>query len=87
MPLELSNGRNFIPCRMRYKLPSGKSDNTVYLLSNSFEYDIEMIKQMPHPKVDYRKIIFPYKVIDKIDIKPFRFIKTQNDNMRKVQYQ
>ena len=86
MPIELSNGRNFIPCRMRYKLPSGKSDNTVYLLSNSFEYDIELIKQLPQPKIDYRKIIFPYKVIDKIDIKPFRFIKTQNDNMRKIQY-
>ena len=86
MPIELSTGRNFVPCRMRYKLPTGKSDNTIYLISNSFEYDIEMIKQIPPPKNDYRKIIFPYKVIDKIGIKPFRFIKNQNENMRKVQY-
>lgn len=86
MPIELSAGRNFIPCRMRYKLPTGKSDNTVYLLSNSYEYDIEIIKHMPPPKVDYKKIIFPYRIIDKIENRPYRFIKSQAENVTKLRY-
>lgn len=86
MPIELSAGKNFIPCRMRYKLPVGKSDNTVYLLSNSYEYDIELIKHAPQPKSDYRKIIFPYRILDKIETKPFRFIKSQAENVSKTRY-
>ena len=86
MPIELAAGKNFIPNRMRYKLPVGKSDNSVYLLSNSYEYDIEIIKSMPPPKTEYRKIIFPYKVIDKIETRPFRFIKSQNENVEKIRY-
>ena len=86
MPIELSAGRNFIPNRLRYKLPMGKEDNTVYLLSNSYEYDIEMIKACPAPKVDFKKIIFPYRVIDKIQTRPFRYISNQNEYVSKVRY-
>lgn len=86
MPIELSAGRNFIPNRMRYKLPAGKSDNTVFLLSNSYEYDIELIKSMPSPKTEFRRIIFPYKVIDKLENRPLRFIKSQTENLEKIKY-
>ena len=86
MAVELSTGRNFVQCRMKYKLPSGKSDNTIYLVSNSFEYDIQIIKSMPFPKIDYRKIIFPCKIIDTINGRPFKFIKSHNDLMKYKTY-
>ena len=84
--VDLSRGLNFIPQRMRYRLPTSKGDTSVYLLSNSYEYDIELIKNMPLPKVDYKHIIIPYRIIDKIGIKPFRYISSMNDFNRKVTY-
>ena len=56
---------------MRYRLPAQKEDVSVFLLSDSYEYDIEMIKNIPQPKVDYKNIIIPYRIVDKIGIKPF----------------
>ena len=76
--VDLSSGRNFIPNKARYKLPSGKTNNSIFLLSNSYEYDIELIKRIPSPKVDYKTIIIPFKVIDKIDTKPFQYSLNQN---------
>ena len=84
--VDLSRGLNFIPQRMRYRLPTSKGDTSVYLLSNSYEYDVELIKTMPLPKVDYKHIIIPYRIIDKIGIKPFRYISSINDFNRKVTY-
>jgi len=63
-----------------------KADTSIYLLSNSFEYDIEMIKNMPTPKLDYKNIIIPYRVMDKIGVKPFRYNSSMNDFNRKVSY-
>ena len=84
--VDLSRGMNFIPQRMRYRLPNNKDNTSIYLLSGSYEYDIEMIKNMPLPKLDYKHIIIPYRIIDKIGIKPFRYISTANDFNRKVTY-
>ena len=38
--IDLSRGTNFLPQRMRYRLPDKKTDTSIYLLSNSYEYDI-----------------------------------------------
>ena len=84
--VDLSSGRNFIPNKARYKLPSGKTNNSIFLLSNSYEYDIELIKRIPSPKVDYKTIIIPFKVVDKIDTKPFQYSLNQNDYNNKVKY-
>lgn len=84
--VDLSRGMNFIPQRMRYRLPNSKGDTSIYLLSNSYEYDVELIKTMPLPKVDYKHIIIPYRIIDKIGIKPFRYLSSMNDFNRKVTY-
>ena len=84
--VDLSRGLNFIPQRMRYRLPATKVDNSIYLLSNSYEYDVELIKNMPLPKVDYKNIIIPYRIIDKIGIKPFRYLMSMNDFNKKVTY-
>ena len=84
--VDLSAGRNFIPNRMRYRLPMNKNNTSIFLLSDSYEYDIELIKNIPSPKVDYKNIIIPFKVIDKIEVKPFRYIMTQNEYNKKLQY-
>ena len=84
--VDLSMGRNFIPNKARYKLPTGKTNNSIFLLSNSYEYDIELIKHIPSPKVDYKTIIIPFKVIDKIDTKPFQYSLNQNEYNKKVKY-
>ena len=84
--VDLSMGRNFIPNKARYKLPMGKTNNSIFLLSNSYEYDIELIKHIPSPKVDYKTIIIPFKVIDKIDTKPFQYSLNQNEYNKKVKY-
>ena len=84
--VDLSRGLNFIPQRMRYRLPINKDDTSVYLLSSSYEYDVELIKTMPLPKIDYKNIIIPYRIIDKIGIKPFRYISSMNDFNRKATY-
>ena len=84
--VDLSAGRNFIPNRMRYRLPMSKTNNSIFLLSDSFEYDIELIKKIPPPKTEYKQILIPYKVMDKIDVKPFRFIMSQNEFNKKIMY-
>lgn len=84
--VDLSRGANFLPQRMRYRLPNQKTDTSIFLLSNSFEYDIELIKNMPQPKTDYKNIIIPYRITTKIGIKPLRYLLTQNEYNRKIKY-
>ena len=84
--VDISTGRNFIPNRMRYRLPMVKTNTSIFLLSDSYEYDIELIKKIPPPKTNYKQILIPFKVIDKIDIKPFRYIMTQNEFNKKLTY-
>ena len=84
--VDISSGRNFIPNRLKFRLPMSKTNNSIFLLSDSYEYDIELIKNMPPPKVDYKQILIPFKIIDKIEVKPFRFIMTQNEFNRKLTY-
>lgn len=84
--VDLSTGRNFVPNRLRYRLPNGKTNNSIFLLSDSFEYDVELIKKAPSPKVDYKNIIIPFKIIDKIEVKPFRYLMSQNEYNRRIRY-
>ena len=37
-------------------------------------------------KTDYKQIVIPFKVIDKIEVKPFRYIMTQNEFNKKLTY-
>lgn len=83
---DISAGRNFIPNRMRYRLPMSKTNNSVFLLSDSYEYDIELIKKIPPPKTDYKQIVIPFKILDKIEVRPFRYIMTQNEFNKRITY-
>lgn len=84
--IDISRGSNFLPQRMRYRLPASKENTSVYLLSDSFEYDIQLIKNMPLPKLNYKNIIIPYRIIDKIGVKPFRYNCSAAEYNRKITY-
>ena len=82
----LSAGTNFIPMRKRYRLPNQTKNASIYLLSNSYEYDVQMIRNTPEPKVDYKNIIIPYRIQDRIGVRPFRFNMTQSVYNSRVAY-
>ena len=85
--MALSSASNLIPARMFLRLPERKEDVSVYLLSDSFEYDIRIVKMLPAPKVNYHMMVMPYRIFDKIcGIRPLRFQMTQNDIANKVRY-
>lgn len=52
-------GRNFEKASIRYRLPEEKLNTSVFLITGSFEYDIELIKKLPPPKDTYRTIVIP----------------------------
>ena len=83
----MSSVANLIPARMQLRLPERKEDVSVYLLSDSFESDIHTIKMLPAPKNDYRTMIIPQRVYDRIcGMKPIRYQLTQNDLVNKIRY-
>lgn len=77
---------NFLPVRNRLHLPERKNDTTVYILSDSYEYDIENIKQLPQPKMDYKNIIIPYRVNTKVGAYPFTYSLSQSEYGRQLKY-
>lgn len=89
-------GRNLVPVTARYRLPSTssssfsssahKNDVSVLLLSDSFEYDIELIKNMPPPRTDYKNIIIPYKTMGKIGVSSINYTQTTMEYNRKIKY-
>lgn len=83
---DLSRGVNFIPQLYGYGLP--KKDNiTVFLLSDSFEYDMEMIKRWPNGNDVYdKKVIIPYKIRSDIEIKPFVYTLNPLTYKKRVGY-
>ena len=61
--VDLSRGLNFIAQKTRYNLPDKKNDVSVFLISNSFEYDVELIKHMsPSTSINYKSIVIPNSV-------------------------
>lgn len=82
----LSVGQNYIPNRKRYRLPNQNNNASIYLLSNSYEYDVQMIRNMPQPKIAYKNIIFPYRVMDRVGPRPIRFMMSQNEYNKRVLY-
>ena len=82
----ISVGQNYVPNRKRYRLPNQSKNASVYLLSNSYEYDVQMIRNMPQPKLAYKNIIFPYRVMDRVGPRPIRFMMSQNEYNKRVLY-
>ena len=82
----ISGCLNFLPVRNRLHLPERKNDTTVYILSDSYEYDIECIKQLPQPKNDYKNIIIPVKVNERVGGYSFTYSLSQNEYGRELKY-
>ena len=82
----LTSCLNFLPIKNRLTLPERKTDTCVYILTDSFEYDIECIKQIPQPKMNYKNIIIPFKVNSKIAVFPFNYTLSQNEYNRHLEY-
>lgn len=81
-----TSGINFLPTKMHLSLPVNRTDTSVFLLSNSFEYDIQMIRNIPQPKYDYTKLMIPFIVSDRLGMKPFKYAMPKNEYMRRMQY-
>lgn len=84
--VELSRGMNFIPMKMRYRLPDKKDNVNVFLLSDSLEYDIELIKKIPQPKMNYSTLSIIKSYQRSIGTKILRYRMSLNEYARKVQY-
>lgn len=85
--VSLTSAPNLMPSRMMLRLPERQEGVSIYLLSNSFEYDIDIIKKLPAPKKDYRFLLIPYKIFDKIaGISVIRYQMTQSELSTKMNY-
>jgi hypothetical protein len=82
----LSKGIDFAPTNNRYAVPVQNNSASVFLLSNSFEYDIQLIKHVPMPKISYKNILIPVKMNITVGTKPFRYGMTTSDYNKKLLY-
>ena len=82
----LSKGIDFTPNKNRYALPVQNNDASIFLLSNSFEYDVQLIKNVPMPKMTYKNIIIPAKMNITVGVKPFNYVLTTSDYNKKIMY-
>ena len=86
MSTSLTSCLNFLPARGRLQLPERKDDSTVYILSDSYEYDIEFIKRLPQPKMDYKNIIIPLNVHSRVGVYTFDYSLSQSEFGKQLKY-
>lgn len=87
MPVVFTYGANFIPIQQRLQLPDEKEGVTIFLLSNSFEYDIELIKHMPtNTRMNYKHYLLPYRLQDRIGERLIRYQMTPAEYVKRQQY-
>ena len=82
----LTSCLNFLPNKNRLGLPTAKNGINVFVLSNSYEYDIETIKMMPQPKMNYKNIIIPFNVKSKLAVYPFSYSLSKTEYDRELKY-
>ena len=85
--VDLSRGLNFIAQKTRYNLPDKKNDISVFLLSNSFEYDIELIKHMsPSTAINYKAVVIPNRVSFMFGSAPLKYTLNDSESRRRSEY-
>lgn len=82
----IMSGANLQPVSSPYQLPDMKSGVVIFLLSGSYEYDIEMIKKMPPPRNQYTTILIPSELTGKIGPVNFQYKLSEEDYRKKVEY-
>ena len=86
MAVNIETVSNYISIPQRIRLPQDKTGVCVMLLTDSFEYDVELIKKIPQPKMNYKTFAYPYRLMTKIGGRPLRYIVMQNDYTKKIAY-
>lgn len=82
---DLSSGKNLVPTNSPYVIPKQDDNLAVYLISGSFEYDLELIKKMPPPRL-IQNIIIPSNVSGKIGAVNFTYKISEDTYRKKVEY-
>jgi len=82
---DLSSGKNLTQVPI-YSMPDQKDGVTVFLLSGSYEYDLELIKHMPPPRTNYRNIIIPYSLMGRIGTADFKYGIDSSKYNERVKY-
>ena len=84
--VNLTAGKNMQPISSGYQLPDQKDGVAVFLLSGSFEYDIELIKHIPPPRNHFHNIVIPYTVNGKIGPVDLKYQCSKEDYKQRVEY-
>lgn len=85
--VDLSRGLNFMVQKTRYNLPDKKNNVSVFLISNSFEYDVELIKHMsPSTSINYKNIVIPSKVVTMLGPSQLRYQLNASELRRRSEY-
>ena len=85
--VDLSRGLNFMAQKSRYNLPDKKSNVSVFLISNSFEYDVELIKHMsPSTSINYKNIVIPTKISTMFGPGQLRYSLNYSEARKRSQY-
>jgi len=79
-------GTNFVPNQKRFSVPVDPTDTTIFILSNSFEYDVQMIKDLPAPKSNFHNIIIPSVVNTLACSKPYNYSLSPDEYKRRKEY-
>ncbi len=83
--MDIATSKNLQPTSSPIQLPKQNDNLVVFLLSGSFEYDVELIKKMPPPHV-INKIIIPFSLNMKLGPINFKYNITPDDYRKKVDY-
>ena len=85
--IDLSRGLNFLPQKNRYNLPDKKNNVSVFLISNSFEYDIELIKHMSTgTSINYKNIAIPRVASVSFGSSIMKYNLNENEARRRGEY-
>ena len=82
---DFGSGKNLTQVPI-YSMPDQKDGVVVFLLSGSYEYDLELIKHMPPPRTNYRNIIIPYSLTGRIGTADFKYSISGSKYNERVQY-
>lgn len=86
MAVDLNTKPNYQASQQIFRLPNDTNDVSIFLLSDSFEYDLEMIKMFPQPKMNYHSLLIPCRFVDTIGGKQIRYVLTQNEYNKRILY-
>lgn len=83
---DLSSGRNLQMINGMYHMPGDQEGVVVFLVSGSFEYDLELIKKMPPPRTNFKYVMIPSQLRSKIGTTMFTYQISNSEYNKHVEY-